>query len=212
MYMIHSCNERKKYVVEWLIPSMLKQNININDVILYNDDNNDGCLMSWVKSCEYILQTKQDSMWHLQDDVVISKDFAMRTSIDYGDKIVNAFVCKKHNPSNYMCIGNQNIDKYWMSFQCMYVPSRHIEIFLDWFYKRVYQQGKYRKYYKDNRHADFFFWRAMKECCPDDIIYNMSPNLVDHIDYLLGGSVITKQKHYIREAVYWNERRGILKK
>jgi len=36
-YMIHSCNSRLWYVEQYLIPSMIKQNIPREDIILFND-------------------------------------------------------------------------------------------------------------------------------------------------------------------------------
>jgi len=42
----------------------------------------------------------------------------------------------------------------------------------------------------ENRHDDWFFRQFMQERHPDDLVVNEMPNLVDHIDFLIGGTVI----------------------
>lgn len=211
-YIIHSCNNRLQYVNDYLIPSMMKQGITSNNIILYNDNNNIGCLKSWFASCKFLEEKYPDvDFWHLQDDVVICNGFAELTNDLMGDKIINGFVCKKHNPNNWHKIGLQPVSEYWMSFQCNYIPSKYINAFVKWFMLNILIRKKYKHYYEHNRHDDFFFWKSVKDCFPNDKIYNLYPCLVDHIDYLIGGSVITTEKQYVREAVYWNEERRVLK-
>ena len=49
-YMIHSSSQRKWYVQEYLIPSLLEQKIDRKDILLYVDENNEGCLKSSIRS------------------------------------------------------------------------------------------------------------------------------------------------------------------
>jgi hypothetical protein len=35
--------------------------------------------------------------------------------------------------------------------------------------------------------------------------YNMSPNIVEHIDYLLGGSIVNEERSWQSRAFYWVE-------
>ena len=96
--MIHSCNKRIEYVNNYLVPSLIKQGA--NDIIVFNDDHNEGCLKQWVSSCKKSLDFP--AAWHLQDDVVICDDFYQRIKqLEGVDKIINGFVCAKHNPSEY---------------------------------------------------------------------------------------------------------------
>ena len=80
-YMIHSCNQRLWYVKKYLIPSMLEQGIDINDIILFNDFLSVGNQKAFYYSCKYIKQNEQldAGIWHLTDDAMISHDFYKRT-------------------------------------------------------------------------------------------------------------------------------------
>ena len=80
-YMIHSCNKRLWYVKKYLIPSMLKQGIDITDIILWNDYMAVGNQKAWYNSCKYIKEQEplDQGMWHLTDDVMISNVFYART-------------------------------------------------------------------------------------------------------------------------------------
>ncbi len=206
-FMIHSCNERLKYVEDKLIPSMVRQGILREDIVLFNDDLKEGCLKAWVRSLK-LLENEQEGYWHLQDDIEISKDFYERIK-DIGDFnfIVNGFVCKQHNLENYEKIGFQYPKEWWASLQCVYIPSKYVRSFLEWFLDGVVKGGKFNNYLVKNRHADFFFYRSVIEKFPQDYMLNLVPCLVNHIDYKLGGSVITPEKRYLREAYYWEEKK-----
>lgn len=102
-YMIHSCNQRLWYVKEYLIPSMLKQGIELKDIILWNDYFSVGNQKSWYNSCKYIKQSESlnEGMWHLTDDVMISHKFYFRTKfVPNNLNIRCGFVTHKFNPRN----------------------------------------------------------------------------------------------------------------
>ena len=205
-FMIHSCNSRVEYVKNVLIPSMMGQGIEKEKIFLFNDDLEEGCLKAWVHSLT-TLEHDREGYWHLQDDVEISKDFYNRiTNLGDVEFIVNGFVCRAHNPTNYYKIGFQNPKEWWASLQCVYIPPKYVHAFLNWFLLDVVKRGKFNNYYKKNRHADFFFYRSVIEQFPNDNMLNITPCLVNHIDYMLGGSVITPEKKYLREAYYWHKK------
>ena len=56
---------------------MLEQGINPNNIFVYRDKNKIGNLRAWVDSCNRLVAKSHelsiDGVWHLQDDVVISK-------------------------------------------------------------------------------------------------------------------------------------------
>ena len=66
-YMIHTCPKRKWYVDEFLVPSMIEQGIDSQDITVYNDENEDGHLMAFMNSWK---QLKEGGTWHLQDDII----------------------------------------------------------------------------------------------------------------------------------------------
>lgn len=71
-FLIHACRAREWYVNDFLIPSMTAQGIHKEDIEVWMDSNNDGCLFSCMK-CFYEMGNRGDGdTWHLQDDVLLS--------------------------------------------------------------------------------------------------------------------------------------------
>lgn len=93
--MIHGCKEREWYINQYLVPSLVKQGINKHDIIMWIDEENAGCLMSFIESLEWIKQNQNFStgFWHLQDDVVISKKFCQMIK-KYNEGVVCGFVVR----------------------------------------------------------------------------------------------------------------------
>ena len=88
-YIIHACNKRMWYVEEFLVPSMRRQGIRNDDITVYLDREEIGCLFSTM---EIFRECGKDGMdaWHLQDDVAISLDFAEKTA-EHDDGLVFGF-------------------------------------------------------------------------------------------------------------------------
>jgi hypothetical protein len=51
---------------------------------------------------------------------------------------------------------------------------------------------------------DYLFKRFMQQEHPKTQVFNLNPNIVNNIDYLIGGSTITKREEKI-ESLYWYE-------
>ena len=209
-YMIHSYSKRLWYVEKYLIPSMVEQGINESDIYVFNDSNNRGNLQAYLDSVDYILNNeklyKEDGIWHLQDDVIISSDFAKRTLIDNNVKgytsVINGFASDVMNPEKD---GLVNVKYFWYSFPCIYIPNKYLAPFM-YFMKVISEKGNDNKYkirYNKNRYDDYFFYKFLIKVYPTDNMYNLKPNLVDHIDFLLGGST-GERKRQIR-SLYFNE-------
>lgn len=205
-YIIHSCNDRQWYVDQYLVPSMLKQGIAKDDILVFQDKECKGALTHFL---EYIEEIKDlpDGAWHLQDDVIICKDFKKRTeelnkencivcgfcdSYDLDEAIANGLV---ENKKLNMIFG-KTIPKYeWYSLQCLWLPSYIIRDFIHWYYAVALRDGEMiRRYIQENRHEDTLIRMFIRGYYPDSVVINVKPNLVDHIDYLLGGSVVNGQR------------------
>ena len=74
-YIIHSCPERMWYVNNYLIPSIRDQGI--DDVSAWCDWNHVGCLHSCMNN--FMRMNDDGGTWHLQDDVIVSRNFKSRT-------------------------------------------------------------------------------------------------------------------------------------
>lgn len=188
-YLIHCCNKRLWYVNDYLIPSLVEQGI---DIIVYNDENNDGNLTSWYKSCQYVRDNLElyDGCWHLQDDVLICKDFKERTKNPPLNDIVCGYVGKFDIEDGHDLKGKQNISCMPYSFQCIWIPNRFIYGFVNWFEREVISGKRMQFYYKRNKYDDFFFKKFMTMEHKYTFSYALEENLVEHIDYIIGGAIV----------------------
>ena len=206
-FMIHSCNSRLWYVSNFLIPSLKEQGITESDIVLWNDYNSDGNLMSFVNSAYWVKNNfpVNCGTWHLQDDVLISSTFADRVRRMPNNMICNGYRTKTNVPDSMDSIGFQSVDKYWNSFQCVYIPNAYMNEFTRWFHEEIIVKQRCPKKLSENKHDDYFFWKYVKEVHPNHTIYNAVPCLVQHVYEIIGGSEANKCKKARNVARYWDE-------
>lgn len=191
------------------MPDMMRQGISKEDIIIWNDKKQEGNLRAWVKSCEEIKNKypEEEGMWHLQDDVVLTDDFAEKSvQVAKMDMIVNAFCSKRSNPKKYASTGKRLVKRYWFSFPCMYIPNRYISDFLRWYYEDAVTTEPYKSVVEQNKGDDYLFWVSVKVWHRTDYIFNLVPNLADHIDFLLGGSVVNVERTGFARAEYFEDK------
>ena len=188
-YLIHSCKKRYWYVKNYLIPSMIEQGIDLYNISVYLDNEDDGCLESCMKSFLSV-HNDNNSTWHLQDDILICSDFAERTlKYDIADIICG--YCYELD-GNKDKIGYVKSKDMWYSFPCIKIPNKIARQCAGWFYNKVIKDGAYRLYVKSKKHDDTLFHIFMEDYYPDAVVLNTTINLVDHVDYLMGGSIANK--------------------
>lgn len=208
-YLIHTCPKRIAYVQDYLIPSMLEQGIDKYDISFYLDADDKGCLESCMQSF-LSLPANKDITWHLQDDIIISSEFRVQTETDYMTDIICGYCYELDK--NKDKIGYVKSIDMWYSFPCIAIRNKIARSCADWFYNRVVHDNSYGVYVRSRKHDDTLFHIFMEDYWPDANILNLNPNLVDHIDYLIGGSTV----NYIRQqkethAVYFQEKELIKK-
>lgn len=197
-YIIHSCNDRQWYVDQYLVPSMIKQEIAKDDILVFQDKEGIGPLKHFLQYMEQI-QDLPDDAWHLQDDVIICKDFRKRTEVL--DKGIVCGFCDSYDTdeaiayNRELAIGETKPEFEWYSLQCIRVPSEIVKGFLYWYNNIAVNDGELiRRYIQHNKHEDTLLRMYIRGYHPDYPVINLKPNLVDHIDYLLGGSVVNNQR------------------
>lgn len=199
-YLIHCCPKRKWYVDEYLVPSMLEQGISEDDILIYNDEKKLGNLRAFVDSANLVIGT-EGATWHLQDDVIISKSFKKLT-----EKYQNSVVCGFCNQYSTSPSGYRTVNMMWYSFPCIRISNKLLEEFIEWLSSSDIQ-NRYRFYIEKNKFDDSLFREFMIQCKPKNLVLNLLPNIVDNIDFLIGGSLI----NYLREekdvgALYFRDR------
>lgn len=205
-YMIHACPNREWYVNDYLVPSMIRQGIKKNSIKIWVDRDGKGNLFSTMDSFAECGKHK-GSTWHLQDDAIISKDFFERTKNANENHIICGFCGKDLGPDSSK-IGKVENYEMWWSFLCIHIPNKFAGECAKWFYEDAINRDRNGIQERVlGRKSDDWFWKKfIRECHPYTDIYNLKPNLVDHIDYLLGGSVINPKRTRDTRAVYFEDK------
>ena len=205
--MIHACPKRMWYVEEYMIPSMLAQGINEEDVTVYNDTEGDGNLKSCLKSFASV-PDNGDGVWHLQDDLLLSSDFK-RKSERYDFGIVYGFsgyYDKNERTGEWFNPGIVKPRYMWSSFQCVRIPNYIVHKFVRWFRQYIQNNPVYREQVQSGKCDDWFFREYLRCILPDIDVLNLAPNIVDHVDQLIGGSVINGARNLPEyRARFWEE-------
>lgn len=206
-YMIHCVPSRLWYVEDFLIPSMLEQGIEKHEISIYCDNKRKGNLFSFMDSMRYCGEHPiEGGSWHLQDDVLISRKFA-ETTREFNEGVVCGNVIKEWGP-DYLKTGVQPVKELWYSFQCIRIPDELAAECAYWFYSdaRKRTESKYRNRILRNKHDDDFFQFFLFEKHPDMMIRNLKPNITEHVDYMIGGSLINgERKRKINRVAYWED-------
>lgn len=199
--MIHACPQRMWYVEGFLAPELRSQGA---EVEIWNDVNGLGNLDSCMAS---FAQIRGDGdTWHLQDDVLPCRDFAERCR-QY-DGIVFGFCCEQFEDDPRQA-GRVYLPDAWHSFQCVRIPNAIARECAEWV-----RSGSWEKESPDpnlpilrelNRGDDSFFRDFLLCRHPSLRVTNAKPNLVEHVDWLIGGSILSSYREYIPRAHYWDD-------
>lgn len=207
-YMIHTCKQRKWYVNKFLIPDMLKQGITKDQIIVMTDNDEIGILYATMQSFDWIGRTQDWSnvIWHLQDDIIISDNFKRMTDNLYGD-IICGFCSKYDESKKYGLVEKQEM---WYSFPCIGIKNFFAKDCADWFFEKEMFAPENREKIRLGKYADWFFRKYIMQYQKPIRIFNSNPNLVDHVDYLIGGSIVNveRDEKQIR-SLYWKEQQKV---
>ena len=207
-YMIHSCNKRQWYVDKYLVPSLLEQGIEEKNIYVYQDKTEAGNLVSWIVSCHLAQEMWGDNenVWHLQDDVLVSSKFKERTEeLEAYRNIVmcgfTTFYDDGRKPGELPCKNNT-----WYSFPCIRIRTSISKEFANWCDTYLWRDNQFGFWTRHKKGDDYIFRVWVESYYPDELILNLKPNLVEHVDYLIGGTIINKQrnKDSVR-SMYWDE-------
>lgn len=193
-YLIHACPKRMWYVEQYLVPSMYEQHISDKDILIYNDEKKLGNLQAFLEASNML----HESAWHIQDDVILAHNFKSMTD-RYDIGIVCGFCSEPHIPK-----GTQSVENMWHSFPCIRIPYKILQEFVDWV-NSDYVQKRYRAYIIEGKYDDTLFREYMLSKYPYVKVYNLYPNIVDTIDYLIGGSIINKLRSNDLRATYFRD-------
>ena len=190
--MIHACPPRMWYVEKFLAPSLVAHGI---EPVIWNDSEGHGCLESCKRSFRAGL-----AEWHIQDDVLICRDFAEKIR-KYDHGVVNGF-CHTQNGDDKGCVGKVYAPDLWHGFPCVRIPVDIAREFCDWV---DYGEHDTTQEYaiNCNRGDDFLFHAFFNEKHGTEMVTNIS--LVEHVDWLIGGSTVNTWRGYICRSDLWDD-------
>lgn len=205
-YMIHACIEREEYVTNILLPSLTKQGIKRNEIHIWYDTEKWGNLKSFVESSKWVAQTQDPkaSIWHLQDDVLPSKQFrevAERGYVGFASGFCNELFDGER--TNYIGVTTPN--GMWFSFQCILIPNAVMGRFADWYENDCIPNNLLPEYVSTGKCDDSIFREYVMAHEARLPAINLFPNIVDHIDFLIGGTVINKHRQGEKRQAYWRD-------
>lgn len=200
--MIHACPQRMWYVEEHLVPSLAAQGIQGEDLLIWNDTEGHGNQLSWFESCRF-LAAVPGGTWHLQDDVLISSDFRQRCEAS-DEGIVAGFGCESFGP-NIRMTGIRPAVWLFHSFQCLRLPNRLAGEHAKWYFEDARHRRELREWVLSGKKDDSFFHLWLEEEHPAMEVLNACPCLVEHVDWLIGGSVLNPARGRPSRAYAWEE-------
>ena len=198
-YLIHAMPKRIWYVNEYLIPSMIEQGIKAEDIRVYNDEKREGNLKACMKA--YEMCEGDGGTWHLQDDVCISSSFKVLT-----EKHDTGIVCGfKSEYDGTQMPGIVPVQNMWFSFPCIRIPNSIAREVAKWVQTQMIGNPVYKSWWERGVNDDLFFRRYVWDKYPDMEALNLDPNVVDHIDYLIGGTVNSNARIRQIRAIYFDD-------
>lgn len=208
-YMIHAMPERMWYVRDFLIPSLLKQGIPKSRIKVWCDREHDGNLLSCMSSFLWCGEQKNPgATWHLQDDVIPKKYMSIYTEAWPVKYPVLCGFCADLCYGEDRSIYDREVtpDKMWWSFQCIRIDDTLAGECARWYFDHDDDFREELMYLiREGKGDDSIFEEFMRTRHPDEIVYNLRPNLVQHVDDLLGGSVVNKDRDFPIRAKYWTD-------
>jgi len=201
-YMIHACPQRMWYVEEFLMPSLTAQGIAEADITLYVDTDHLGCLEACMDSFSKVPDDDKGT-WHLQDDILIARDFKVMTERWEGNHVACGHCFGLHKDLSKHT-GLVDVTEMWFSFPCIFIPNKIARAFTVWWYKTGKEDPQFESQRQAKRYDDTLFSIYMQWFQPNCRVYNIVPNLVAHVDYLIGGTVANEEIRNVPE-LFWQD-------
>ncbi len=195
--LIHAYPGRMWYVEEILAPALRAQGA---DVEIWNDTDRKGNLVSCMEA--FASRTGDGGTWHIQDDVLVCHDFVERA--ETYDGVVYGF-CSEHFTDDPLQTGVVYVPDAWHSFQCVRIPDAYARECAEWFFTDAQFRDEWKWMVDLRKFDDTFFTYFLNERHARETVTNAKPNLVDHVDILLGGSAVNAWRGFWVRAHYWED-------
>ena len=200
--LIHACPQRMWYVRDFLIPMLQEQGA--EQIEVWNDIHQKGNLRSCMDS--FAARIGDGGTWHIQDDVLPCRDFVKRCE-EHDEGLVYGFCCRNFN-DRLDAGGEVYVCDAWHSFQCVRIPDAYARDCARWFYASEWTNNCIPEIpilFARKQGDDTFFHEYININHGYETALNLKPNLVEHLDWLLGGSSLQKWRDYIARAEFFED-------
>ncbi len=201
--LIHAVPERMWYVEEFLISALEAQGA--EEIEVWNDTEKKGNLTACMES--FAAREGDGGTWHLQDDVLPCRDFVKRIrELDEG--VVYGFTCA-HFGDDPQQTGTVYAPDAWHSFQCIRIPDAYARECAEWVLTGAWSPASAASelpaLWAANKGDDSFFREFLLTRHGREQMRNVKPNLVEHVDWLIGGSILSPWRGFLARAYHWDD-------
>lgn len=197
--LIHACPARMWYVEAFLVPEVHRQGA--DEIEVWNDTDGVGNLRACMES--FAARTGDSGTWHIQDDVLPSEDFVERARA-HDSGVVYGF-CNVDFTDDPLQTGRVSVEDAWHSFQCVRIPDAWARECAAWLDGDGRNHEQYPLWISSGKMDDSVFRSYLLERHARDMAENLAPNLVEHVDWIIGGSVLHPWRGIPARAYYWDE-------
>ena len=197
--LIHACPQRMWYVQEFLAPALQAQGA--DDIEIWNDSERRGNLASCMAS--FAARSGDGGTWHIQDDVLPCRDFVQRCREN--DEGVAYGFCNEHFTDDPQQTGTVYVEDAWHSFQCVRIPDAYARACASWLEGSGREHEQYPIWIASGKMDDAVFRSWLIAEHSRETVQNLKPNLVEHVDWLVGGSILSEWRGYLTRAYYWDD-------
>ena len=197
--LIHACPRRIWYVAGFLVPELKRQGA--DGIEIWNDAEGKGNLRSFLDSCA--ARTGDGGTWHIQDDVLLCRDFVERCRA-HDEGVVYGF-CNEQFTDDPAQTGTVSVEDAWHSFQCIRIPDAYARECAAWFEGIGRTSGLYPLWIRSGKMDDDMFRTFLIDRHGRETVENLKPNLVEHVDWIVGGSILSPWRGYIARAYWWDD-------
>lgn len=197
-FLIHASKERMWYVNKFLLPRLYGI-----PGMTYCDNFKDGNIRSYLNSLGMMAYAnKSGNTWHLEDDVFPDKHFK-KWAEEF--EMLDGIVCGFGPKNGSSVLGRVKDPKdMWYSFPCIRIPNDYALEFAQWVEYSGDADCERRK--ELGKGIDYLFYKYVQ--LNPIRIFNCSPCMVEHVDDLIGGSLINERTEPIK-AIRFEDKDGL---
>lgn len=197
--LIHAYPKRMWYVEGFLVPELQRQGA--DSIEIWNDAEGLGNLRACMAS--FASRQGDGGTWHIQDDVLLCRDFVERCR-QHNDGVVYGFCCEQFQDDPQQ-VGRLSVEDSWHSFQCVRIPDPYARDCAAWLEGAGRGHSFYHLWIDSGKMDDNVFREYMLTEHSRETVENLRPCLVEHVDYIIGGSILSPWRGYWARAHWWDD-------